>query len=168
MTERFSLSEPLSGICSSIASAATCIVTGTVLRRDPGVRWRHCYGDAGVRDRELPGWWSLMPIWLNDDEFRTLTAACERLIPSDETAGAVDAGAPDYIDRMLGAFLVDPPLIWAGGPSSGRFGGADGFATFHRLTALDELAWRMRIEGSLGIPEREFNGPGGRVAADLP
>lgn len=100
-----------------------------------------------------------MPIWLNDDELRTLTAACERLIPSDETAGAVDAGVPDYIDGMLGAFLVDPPLIWAGGPSSGRFGGPAGFSTFHRLTALDELAWRMRIEGSLGIPEREFNGP---------
>jgi hypothetical protein len=24
---------------------------------------------------------------------------------------------------------------------------------------LDELAWRMRIEGSEGRPEREFNGP---------
>ena len=33
------------------------------------------------------------------------------------------------------------------------------FADFHRLTALDELAWRMRIEGSRGLPEREFNGP---------
>ena len=34
-----------------------------------------------------------------------------------------------------------------------------GFARFHRLSRLDELAWRTRIEGSLGIPEREFNGP---------
>ncbi|HXQ75419.1 MAG TPA: gluconate 2-dehydrogenase subunit 3 family protein [Acidimicrobiales bacterium] len=100
-----------------------------------------------------------MPIWLSEDEYRTLTAACERLIPSDETAGATDAGVPDYIDGLLGAFAVDPPRIWAGGPTSGRFGGAPGFATFHRLGALDELAWRMRIEGSLGIPEREFNGP---------
>jgi hypothetical protein len=100
-----------------------------------------------------------MPIWLNADEFRTLSAACARLIPADETAGAVEAGVPEYIDGMLGAFLVDPPRIWAGGPSSGRFGGVAGFAAFHRLTALDELAWRMRIEGSLGLPEREFNGP---------
>jgi Gluconate 2-dehydrogenase subunit 3 len=100
-----------------------------------------------------------MPVWLDDDQFRTLVAACGRLIPSDETAGAIEAGAPEYIDKMLGAFTVDPPLIWAGGPSSGRFGGVDGFRSFHRLTALDELAWRMRIEGSLGMPEREFNGP---------
>ena len=34
-----------------------------------------------------------------------------------------------------------------------------GFATFHRLSPLDELAWRMRLEGSQGRPEREFNGP---------
>ncbi|HVC71963.1 MAG TPA: gluconate 2-dehydrogenase subunit 3 family protein [Acidimicrobiales bacterium] len=100
-----------------------------------------------------------MPIWLNDDEFRTLSAASSRLIPADETAGAVEAGVPDYIDGMLGAFLVDPPRIWAGGPSSGRFGGSAGFSRFHQLTALDELAWRMRIEGSLGLPDREFNGP---------
>jgi hypothetical protein len=34
-----------------------------------------------------------------------------------------------------------------------------GFATFHHLPPLDELAWRMRLEGSQGKPEREFNGP---------
>jgi hypothetical protein len=100
-----------------------------------------------------------MATWLTDAEFATLSAACDRLIPADETAGAVDAGVPDYIDKMLGAFLVDPPRIWAGGPSSGRFGGVAGFGQFHRLTTFDELAWRMRIEGSLGMPEREFNGP---------
>jgi Gluconate 2-dehydrogenase subunit 3 len=100
-----------------------------------------------------------MPIWLTDDEYRTLTAMCERLIPADHTPGATDAGVADYIDGLLGAFSFDPPHIWAGGPSSGRFGGPAGFARFLPLTALDELAWRTRIEGSLGRPEREFNGP---------
>jgi hypothetical protein len=99
-----------------------------------------------------------MPTWLTEDEYRSLTAVCERLIPADHTPGATDAGVADYIDGLLGAFSFDPPRIWAGGPTSGRFGGAPGFATFHRLTALDELAWRTRIEGSLGRPEREFNG----------
>lgn len=73
--------------------------------------------------------------------------------------GAREAGVADYIDTMLGAFLFDPPRIWAGGPTSGRQGGLSGFSRFHRLTALDELAWRTRIEGSQGIAEREFNGP---------
>ena len=31
----------------------------------------------------------------------TLTAACERIIPTDETPGAVAAGVPAFIDRML-------------------------------------------------------------------
>jgi hypothetical protein len=98
-------------------------------------------------------------MWLGDEEYRILSAACARLIPTDETPGAVEAGVPDYIDGMLGAFLIDPPRIWAGGPSSGRFGGINGFERFHVLNAIDELAWRMRIEGSQGITEREFNGP---------
>jgi hypothetical protein len=100
-----------------------------------------------------------MATWLTDDEYRTLVAVCERLIPADESPGATDAGVADYIDGFLGAFTFDPPRIWAGGPSSGRFGGSNGFADFHPLTALDELSWRTRIEGSLGLPEREFNGP---------
>ncbi len=101
-----------------------------------------------------------MPVWLTDDEHRILSAACDRLIPaSDNAPGAVGCGVPDYIDTLLGAFSFDPPRIWAGGPASGRQGGARGFERFHRLSVLDELAWRMRIEGSCGLPEREFNGP---------
>jgi hypothetical protein len=100
-----------------------------------------------------------MPLWFTDEEFRILHAACERLVPEDDTPGATGAGVPDYIDGLLGAFLVDPPRIWAGGPTSGRHGGDAAFARFHRLGPLDELAWRTRIEGSGGIPEREFNGP---------
>ena len=101
-----------------------------------------------------------MPVWLTEDEYRTLSVACNRMIPPSDTApGAADCGVPDYIDRLLGAFSFDPPRIWAGGPASGRQGGERGFERFHPLSALDELAWRMRIEGSCGLPEREFNGP---------
>ena len=79
--------------------------------------------------------------------------------PGEGTPGAEEAGVADYIDGFLGAFTFDPPRIWAGGPDVGRKGGVAGFATFHRLSPLDELAWRMRLEGSQGRPEREFNGP---------
>ncbi len=100
-----------------------------------------------------------MPIWLSDVEYAVLTAACEHMIPADGTPGATEAGVADYIDTLLGAFCFDPPKVWAGGPTSGRAGGDEGFARFHSLSALDELAWRTRIEGSLGLAEREFNGP---------
>src|SRR5262249_57385508 len=83
---------------------------------------------------------------------RILAAACARLVPADEYGpGAVEAGAVDYIEGLLGAFLVCPPRIWAGGPFSGRFGGEASFAGFHRLTAAEELAWRTRIGGSKEI-----------------
>jgi len=93
-------------------------------------------------------------LFFSDEEYAVIEAACDRLIP-----GAGEARVADYVDGLLGAFAVDPPRIWAGGPFSGRRGGDAAFAEFIPLTRLDELAWRTRIEGSRGIPEREFNGP---------
>jgi len=100
-----------------------------------------------------------MAAFFTDDEYAVVEAACAQLIPTDDDPGATEARVVDYIDGLLGAFSFDPPRIWAGGPFSGRHGGARGFVRFHRLTPLDELAWRTRIEGSLGRPEREINGP---------
>jgi hypothetical protein len=100
-----------------------------------------------------------MPTFFTDTEYAIVRAACARLIPTDDDPGATEAGVADYIDGLLGAFATDPPRIWAGGPFSGRFGGEAGFGQFHRLTPADELAWRTRIEGSLGIPERTRLGP---------
>jgi hypothetical protein len=100
-----------------------------------------------------------MPAFFTDDEYAIVDAACAVLIPTDGDPGATEARVVDYIDGFLGAFSFDPPRIWAGGPFSGRHGGSNGFAQFHSLTAYDELAWRTRIEGSRGVPEREFNGP---------
>jgi len=100
-----------------------------------------------------------MPAFFTDDEYRIVDAACGRLIPSDADPGAIEAGVAGYVDTFLGAFAFDPPRIWAGGPFSGRHGGEAGFGRWHHLSGLDELAWRTRLEGSLGHPEREWNGP---------
>jgi hypothetical protein len=98
--------------------------------------------------------------FLTDAERTTLTAAADRLVPpADGHPGAAALGVVDYIDGLLDAFSVDPPRIWAGGPFSGRAGGDAGFGRFLELSPLEELAWRTRVEGSLGIPERERLGP---------
>jgi hypothetical protein len=97
--------------------------------------------------------------FFDEKQYATVQAACARLIPTDQDPGATEAGVVDFIDGFLGAFASDPPLIWAGGPFSGRFGGDPRFGTFHRLNPRDELAWRTRIEGSQGIAERERLGP---------
>jgi hypothetical protein len=99
-------------------------------------------------------------VWLTDDEHRTLTAALDTVLPGDGISpGAGEMGGADYVDQLLGAFSFDPPRLWAGGPFSGRMGGEASFDQWLEVGALDELAWRTRLEGSLGRPEREFNGP---------
>ena len=101
-----------------------------------------------------------MPIWLTDDEHRLLSGVLDEVLPGDDLIpGAGEAGGADYVDQLLGAFSFDPPRIWAGGPFSGRRGGEAGFERWLELGAAEELAWRTRLEGSAGLPEREFNGP---------
>jgi hypothetical protein len=101
--------------------------------------------------------------FLTAAELDTLRALTARLLPGppdDVDPGALEAGAAEAIDLFLGAFTVDPPLIHAGGPFSDRAGAAhDDFADFVPLDRLAELGWRIRLEGSLGRPEREFAGP---------
>jgi hypothetical protein len=93
-------------------------------------------------------------VWLTKGEHRTLRAVMDRLIP-----GAGAAGAADYVDRLLGAFSFDPPRIFAGGPFSGRHGGEAGFDQWLELGPVEEIAWRIRIEGTQDLPDRTFNGP---------
>lgn len=79
---------------------------------------------------------------------RALTARLLPGPPEDPDPGALEAGAAEAIVRLLEAFTVaEPPIHAAQG------GG------FILLDTVAELGWRMRLEGSLGLPEREFAGP---------
>jgi hypothetical protein len=101
-----------------------------------------------------------VPRFLSDDECAVLSAAADRLIPPlGAHPGGAALGVVEYVDRLLAAFSSDPPLIFACGPFSGRFGGDASFGQYLPLSPREDLAWRTRIEGSQGRPEREFNGP---------
>ena len=101
--------------------------------------------------------------FLDAHELDTLRALTGRFLPGppeDADPGAIEAGAAEAIDLLLAAFSFDPPIIHAGGPYSDRAGSPhDDFAEFHGLDRLAELGWRIRIEGTLGLAEREFAGP---------
>jgi hypothetical protein len=101
--------------------------------------------------------------FLTAHELDTLRALTARLLPGppeDPDPGALEAGAAEAIDLLLGAFTFDPALIHAGGPFSDRAGAShNDFADFVALDVLAELGWRIRIEGSRGLPAREFAGP---------
>jgi hypothetical protein len=86
-------------------------------------------------------------------ELRTLRALTARLLPGppeDPDPGALEAGAAEAIARLLDAFTGAAPEP----PIHAALGG--GFIPLDRVA---ELGWRIRLEGSLGLPEREFAGP---------
>src|SRR5437667_4921157 len=94
------------------------------------------------------------------DVLRALTARLVPGPPEDPDPGAREARAAEAIDLLLGAFAVRPPLIHAGGPFSNRAGASrDDFARFVPLDRQALLGWRIRLEGSRGLREREFAGP---------
>lgn len=101
--------------------------------------------------------------FLSRAELQALRAVSARLLPGppdDPGPGALQVHAAEAIDLLLGAFELDRPLIHAGGPFSGRAGGhRDDFAHFVALDAQAQLGWRIRLEGSRGLREREFAGP---------
>lgn len=94
-----------------------------------------------------------MPAFFTAEELAVVAAAVDRLVP-----GAADAGVADYVDALLGAFSFDPPRLFAGGPTSGRHGGDAGFEQWIAPNRVQELAWRIRIEGTNDDPVRSFNG----------
>jgi len=98
--------------------------------------------------------------YLSRDQLETLRAFVDRIVPADVHPGALAAGAADAIDYLLGAFRTDPPFIWAGAPFSDRAGHpVNEFETFIALDEYEAFAWRLAIEGSQGMADREFNGP---------
>lgn len=120
-------------------------------------------GDSSSLDIHVPVDPGPAARFLSEAELQSLRALVDRFVPGppeDSDPGAAQAGCAEAIDALLGAFLVDPPRIYAGGPYSDRGGAAtNDFAQFIPLDPYEALAWRLRIEGSQGLPEREFNGP---------
>ena len=80
-----------------------------------------------------------MGSYFTNEEQEVIAAATARVLPG--------ASADGYIDQLLGAFLFDPPRIWAGGPFSGRHGGEPGFGDWISLGPMEARAWRQRVDG---------------------
>ena len=113
--------------------------------------------------------------FLSREQAATCAAICARIVPSSDPAtgsavpGATEADAVVFVDRLLAAFqlptsVADHPAIYLRGPYSNRNAYPDyatgepsdrhpgGFTTggqthFVAIDALQELAWRMLIEG---------------------
>jgi gluconate 2-dehydrogenase gamma chain len=144
----------------TLACAAPALTTGCDDGDAPNAGPRDGGPDVPLSDWLIPSGTTLSP-----GHYALLCALFDALIPpADGTPGAVAFGAAWYLDQLLGAFSVDPPRIYAGGPYSGRHGGVDGFSHFTKLTRVERIRWQTYLEGSRDaqgndIPERSFNGP---------
>jgi hypothetical protein len=118
-----------------------------------------------------------IPSFLTAQEQQVVRAIAARVVPTDDLPGAVEAGAPAYIDRLLSAVPEEnePAYVFAGGPFSDRNPFADpatgapsaqfptnNFAQFIPLTRLQLLSWRVQLLGSAAVPGADFNA--GRLA----
>lgn len=98
-------------------------------------------------------------LFLNGPELTTLRALVDVFIPPDDKPGGAQAGCADAIDALLGAFEVDPPLIYAGGGFSGRRSSrGNDFEDFVALDPYERRGWRLRIKGSRSKDDG-VNGP---------
>lgn len=85
--------------------------------------------------------------FLSEEQLATLGAVVDRVVPAEDgTPGALEAGAHESIDALLGAFRTDPPRIYAGGPFSDRAGSrVNHFERFLPLDAYEQKAWRGKV-----------------------
>ncbi len=107
--------------------------------------------------------------FFTDPERRALGALANIVVPSEPGApGAAELGATAYIERLLTAFDVDPPALFADGPFSGRQPLPDGkggggalppndFLRFRPLDRVTEKAWRIRLYGSKAVDGGTLN-----------
>lgn len=111
--------------------------------------------------------------FLTPEELAVVTAVTGRIIPTDDLPGAVEAGAANYINRLL-SIVPDASApagnVYGGGPFSGRNPfpdpktgmpsttfPADNFTQFIPLTRLQLMSWRVRLLGSAAVPGADFN-----------
>ncbi|MBU3864073.1 gluconate 2-dehydrogenase subunit 3 family protein [Streptomyces sp. 4503] len=58
--------------------------------------------------------------------------------PGETAPGAREADVVRYVDRLLGAFETDPPLVYASGRPDG---------SFLPLSPAQQMGWRRRVDG---------------------
>lgn len=107
--------------------------------------------------------------FFSDAERSALATLANVVIPPGPGPGGADLGAVAYVERLCTAFDSAVPLIFAGGPFSGRrpfptTSGEPGptspnndFATFLPLDRATERAWRIELYGSAGVEGGAFN-----------
>jgi hypothetical protein len=106
---------------------------------------------------------------LTTAEQQALGAFADYLIPPDHQPGGSALGVVAYVEQILTALDGAIPMIFAGGPYSGRQPYAtpdgavgttfptDSFTTFLPLDRYRQAAWTLRLFGSTAFPDGGIN-----------
>ncbi|HLZ73605.1 gluconate 2-dehydrogenase subunit 3 family protein [Phenylobacterium sp.] len=110
-----------------------------------------------VRAQGAPAPISWAPKALTLDQARTLSAACEAIVPETDTPGAIAAGVPQKIDGWIADWL-DPPAgerLKAGIDQLSERARVRGAAGFAALTQDQKVALLSEVEGEQRAADRQ-------------
>jgi gluconate 2-dehydrogenase gamma chain len=140
-----------------LRNLGTGIAATSVLRAIPATAAEHAH-QAITKQKATAG--SYTPKYFNAHEYRTLTALCRAILPSDQKSpGAVEAGAPEFIDLLTGENeefqrVLGGGLIWLDAEFADRYG-----TTFlaskpdQQTEVLDLIAYRKNAEQDSGLSQ---------------
>lgn len=127
------------------------VVAGSVLRVIPAQAAEYAHAMVQAEKAASPGG-SYKPKFFSDHQYKTLQALCQAIIPPDgTTGGAIEAGAPEFIDLLTSEnsdyqLKLGGGMLWLDSTCSDRYG-----QVFLAITPeqqkqiLDLIAYRKNI-----------------------
>jgi len=103
------------------------VVVGSVLRVIPAQAAECAHSMVQAEKAATPGG-TYRPNFFSDHEYKTLQALCQAIIPPDgKTGGAIEAGAPEFIDLLTSEnsdyqLKLRGGMMWLDGACTDRFG----------------------------------------------
>lgn len=132
---------------------------GSVLQAVPLQAAQHVHQMIAHEKSRGPGA-SYRPKFFSAHQYQTLTALCDAIIPSDEhSAGAVEAGAPEFIDLLTSEnknyqLLLGGGMMWLDSFCRDRFEATYlGCSATQRKEVLDLIAYRKNAEQDASLSQ---------------
>lgn len=133
-------------------------VTGSVLRVIPAEA--ATYAHAIVQADKAAAGGNYKPKYFSPHQYKTLQALCHAIIPPDDkSGGAIEAGAPEFIDLLTSEnpdyqLTLGGGLMWLDGICSDRFGKVFVDCTPGQQTSiLDLIAFRKNAQAEPGLSQ---------------
>ena len=138
-------------------------LAGSVLSVIPAEAAEHAHKMVAAEKAAAPSG-AYTPKFFSPNQYKTLQALCQTILPADaESGGAIEAGAPEFIDLLTSEnpeyqLQLGGGLMWLDGLCSDRYGSSYlGATAEQRKEILDLIAYRKSaaVDPSLG-PGVEF------------